>query len=128
MERWLELKEKGYKNLVGEERKEYQVLKAKYGKVVNHVVTEQDLVDNKDLALQGVKVGDMITIEAEEPETKETKEELKTPEKTFTGDYVMLRNVLHDDVLYKEGETVNPSEKVKVEFLEKKFMREKFIH
>ena len=125
--RFEELKAKGYKSLVGEERKEYKALLQQFGKKVSHIVTEQDLQENPELKEQGVNAGDTIEVDEEivEP-SKEEEKPLEKPQET-TGKFVMTRNVLHDDCQFKEGQDIEASHKALPEFLKKGYAREKII-
>ena len=70
--RFDELKAVGWANLNGEQRKEYNALKAELeGGMVEHTVTQEDLDANPDLVEQGIAVGDVIEVNKDDvsPET-----------------------------------------------------------
>lgn len=139
--RFNELKAKGYTNLEGEERKEYSRLKAELKgdaspKMVDHVVTQEDLNDNPDLASEGVKVGDTIQVdendivsEKKEESPKEsavsaTEQAAKTD---GTGQFVMTRNVNDWPDEFKKDQPILATHPKLKKFLELGYAREKTI-
>jgi len=108
-ERYEELTAKGYKTLIGDDRKEYRELKKQFEpkeEKVGYDIPKTEENDSKS-------------------DTKVQKMEKTVPKMekiTVTREYFMLNNVKHNGIKFMKGDKFKGDEKTLNLFLEKKFI------